>query len=83
MMSMNLSDIAILNIKGSNYRYIVSLISKWGHKVNAKFWFDRKKWSIIKHKNLLSLIKMGKENLSFGNMEMKKSKIYRHRVLFF
>ena len=26
---------------------------------------------------------MGKENLSFGNMEMKKSKIYRHRVLFF
>ena len=22
---------------------------------------------------------MGKENLSFGNMEMKKSKIYRHR----
>ena len=28
MMFMNLSDIAILNIKGSNYRYIVSLISK-------------------------------------------------------
>ena len=25
---MNLSDIAILNIKGSNYRYTVSLISK-------------------------------------------------------
>ena len=22
---------------------------------------------------------MGKENLSFGNMEMEKSKIYRHR----
>ena len=28
MMSMNLSDIAILNIRGSNYRCIVSLISK-------------------------------------------------------
>ena len=28
MMSMNLSDIAILNIKGSGYRYIISLISK-------------------------------------------------------
>ena len=27
-MSMNLSDIAILNIKGSNYRCIISLISK-------------------------------------------------------
>ena len=26
-MSINLSDIAILNIKGSDYRYIISLIS--------------------------------------------------------
>ena len=28
MMSMNLSDIAILNIKGSDFRCIISLISK-------------------------------------------------------
>ena len=28
MISMNLSDIAILNIKGSDYRCIISLISK-------------------------------------------------------
>ena len=28
MLSMNLSDIAILNIKGSDYCYIISLISK-------------------------------------------------------
>ena len=28
MMSMNLSDIAILKIKGSDYRCIISLISK-------------------------------------------------------
>ena len=28
MMCINLSDIAILNIKGSNYRCIISLISK-------------------------------------------------------
>ena len=27
-MSMNLSDIAVLNIKGSDYRCIISLISK-------------------------------------------------------
>ena len=27
-MSLNLSDIAILNIKGSDYRYIISFISK-------------------------------------------------------
>ena len=30
MMSMNLSDIAILNIKGSDYRCIISRISKNG-----------------------------------------------------
>ena len=30
MMSMNYSDIAILNIKGSNYHCIISLISKNG-----------------------------------------------------
>ena len=29
MMSVKLSDIAILNIKGSNYRCIISLISKY------------------------------------------------------
>ena len=28
MMSMNLSDIAILNIKGSDYRCFINLISK-------------------------------------------------------
>ena len=28
MMSMNFNDIAILNIKGSDYRFIISLISK-------------------------------------------------------
>ena len=29
MTSLNLSDIAILNIKGSDYRCIISLISKY------------------------------------------------------
>ena len=28
LVSINLSDIAVLNIKGSNYHYIISLISK-------------------------------------------------------
>ena len=28
MMSMNLGHIAIFNIKGSDYRYIISLVSK-------------------------------------------------------
>ena len=36
-MSMNLNDTAILNIKGSDYCCIISLI-----KLNAKCWFDKK-----------------------------------------
>ena len=36
MMSMNLRDIAILNIQGSDYRCIIRLISKNDDKLNAK-----------------------------------------------
>ena len=75
MMSMNLSDIAILNIKGSDYRSIICLISKkWGHRRNAKCWFDWKKRIIIKHKNLFSHIKMDKEILAFDNIEIETDK---------
>ena len=43
-MSMDLSDIATLNIEGSNYCCVISRISKNEcHKINAKFQFDRKK----------------------------------------
>ena len=31
------------------------------------------KWSIIKHKNLLSHIKMGREILTFGDIETEKN----------
>ena len=66
---MNLSDIAILNIKDSNYSCIFSGIRKNGSlKLNEKCWFYRKKWIIIKHKNLLSHTKMGKEFLTFGDI---------------
>ena len=38
MMPMNLADIAILNIKGAGYCYVISRISKKrGHKLNAKY----------------------------------------------
>ena len=80
MMSMNLSDIAILNIKGSDYSSIISLISKkWGHRLNAKCWFDWKKRNIIKHKNLLSHIKTGKEILTFGNIEIETDTFCRNK----
>ena len=53
MISVNLSDIAILNIKGSDYRYIISLISK-NKAINimqnadlAEKSIITKKWKII------------------------------------
>ena len=64
MMSVNLSDIAvILKVKSAGYFFIISGIHRWGHKLNAKYRFDRKKWNIIKHKSLFSHIKMCEEIL--------------------
>ena len=61
MMSVNLGDIAILNIKGSDYRCMISLISK--NEAIIKRWLDWKKWNVIK---------MGKEMLTFGNIEIER-----------
>ena len=72
---MNLSVIAILYIKGSDYYFIIRLISKNGNKLNAKCWFDRKNSNIIKYKNLLTYIKMGREILMFGDIEIEKKQI--------
>ena len=52
MISMNLSDIAILNIKGSNYRCIISLISKneaINLMQNADLTKKSKTWKIYFH----------------------------------
>ena len=39
--------------------------------------------NIIKHKNLLAHIKMGKEILTFGNFEIEKNKFYLSKILIF
>ena len=54
MMSMNLNNIAIINIKGYYYRCIISLISK-NEAINLMENVDltEKNRSIMKHKNLL------------------------------
>ena len=84
MMSMNLSDIAILNIKGFDYYCIVSLIrKKWSHKLNARFWFVWKKWNIFRHKDLLSQIKIGKKIQRLGTMKLEKIKFTTVKFLFF
>ena len=53
-MSVNLSDIGILNIKGSDYRCIISLISK-NEAINLlqNAVLTEKKWNIIKHKQFI------------------------------
>ena len=47
IISINLSNIAILNIKGSDYRYIISLISKnEGRKVVQNVDLTEKSWTL-------------------------------------
>ena len=54
MMSMNLSDIAILNIKSVDYCCIISVISKSvAINLMQNINLTEKKWNFIKDKNLL------------------------------
>ena len=70
---MNLSDIAMLQLS----LYYQQNQQKSDHKPNAKYRFDRKKWNTIKHKNLLSRIKMDK----YIQIEKKKKKKKRKEKL--
>ena len=42
-----------------------------------------KNQNIIKHKNLLSLIKLGKEILMFADIEIEKNTFYRNKTPIF
>ena len=42
-----------------------------------------KKWNIIKYKNSLSRIKMSKEILTFGNIEIEKNRFCRPKTPIF
>ena len=74
-MSVNLSDIAILNNKISDYRFIISLISK-NEAINLLRNADltEKSRTLYKIKNIFSCLKMGKEILIFDNIEIEKNK---------
>ena len=78
---MNLSDIAILKIKSSDYRCIISLISK-SEAINLMQNADltKKSRTLSSIKNLLLYIKMGKEILTFGNIEIEKNKFSHHKI---
>ena len=73
MMSINFSDIAILNIRGSDYHCIINLISEnEATNLMKKGWFDWKKDNIIKHKNFFLYLKMSKEIFTFSSIEIEK-----------
>ena len=87
MMSMNLSDNATLNIKGSNYRYVIALVIK-NEAINLMQNSDltEKNGTLWNKDNLFSYVKMDKEILTFGNTEIekkKKKKINAIRLLHF
>ena len=84
MMSMNLNNIAIWNIKIADYCSVISGISK-SEAINVmqNINLTEKKRNIIKHKNLLSHIKMSEKILMFGDIETEKNKFYRHKSSIF
>ena len=83
MMSMNLGNVAILDIKGFDYCCIISRIIKITHVPITKHRIDRKKRSIRNSKIYLFHTKMGKEILTFGDSEIKKINFTARRLLFF
>ena len=85
MMSIKLSDIAILNIECSDYRSIISLISK-NEAINLMENADlnKNKGNVLNIKNLFSYTKMGKEILTFDDIEIeKKIDFIVKKLLFF
>ena len=84
MMSPNFSDIAILNIKNANYRSIVSVINKI-EAINLMQNADLMEIieTLQSIKNLLLYMKIGKEILTFEDIETEKNKFHRNKILLF
>ena len=72
---------AILNIKGSDYWFIISLIRN--ETVNVVQNVDLTKKAEHKTNNLFSYIKMVKKILTSSNIEIKKKNFTTIRPLFF
>ena len=80
MMSFNLSDIAILKIKNVDYLCIITGISKI-EAINLMKNIDLTEKSRIslKHKNLLSYIKVGKNIFMLGNIGIEENTFWEDR----
>ena len=76
-MSLNISHIAILNIKGSDYCCIISLISK-NETINLMENADLTKGKLIKHKKIIFIL--SKKILTFGDIEIAKTEFYHNKT---
>ena len=83
MMSVNLNDIAILNIKGTNYYCIIHGISKSGAaKLLQNADLTKKRGVLQKkrnYKNFFTIYKVGKEIITLGDIEVDKQKFQQHK----
>ena len=76
-MSINLSDIAILNIKGSDCHCIISLISKIeAINLMQNAYLTEIRRTLLNLKNLFLYIKLGKEILTVDIIKIEKQKIF-------
>ena len=79
MMSINFEDIAILNIRGVDYRCNVYGISKSKAIIMLKNAdLTKRYWSTIKI-NFFMKYKMGKEIITFGDIKVEKQNFYSHK----
>ena len=70
--------VAVVTVNKNDYGiHFFVYEQRWSHKFIKKCWFDWKKQNIIKHENLLSHIKMGKEFITFRDIEIEKHDRYK------
>ena len=78
---MNLRDIVIFIIILAMLVVVVisQELAKLRPQLNSKYRFEWKKWNISKYKTLFSYIKMGKEMLTLGDIEMENNIFYTYK----
>ena len=82
MISVNLNNIAILNIQDVNYCHIINGISKCGAVnvlENADLTEKRSTKKIKKIKKFTTIYKIGKEITTFDNIEVEKHQFHQHK----
>ena len=76
---MNLSNISSLNIKIGDYRCIIDELAKVKQSIYSKMWIWLKK---VEHYKM-QFFKIGKENITFGDIEVEKHKLHCYKSSIF